>query len=231
MSYSAFFTAGLTLASHPRDYESSSFAGLPSLPLQINVPPPRRMRKRRSSLTIATSPITTIKMSSGRTATDTVKSVLRSPSPRDATFFEALQAVARPKMMRFVFSITLAHGVLIVICLRRLTVSNVKDLPSRPAPTAPLPTLPNHMTRHASSVPKTPTEEAYPSSPITSDPPAQYGSLRAIPSRRSSFLLPLENAYGGNIPIYDTKKDLFMEMKDVPGAEDEEDKKENGVEL
>lgn len=125
-----------------------------------------------------------------------------------------------------------------VICLRRLTVSNVKDLPSRPAPTAPLPTLPNHMTRHASSVPKTPTEEAYPSSPITSDPPhppAQYnGTLRANPSRRSSFLLPLENAYGGNIPIYDTKMDLFMEMKDVSGAEwyeDEEDKKENGAEL
>jgi hypothetical protein len=103
MSYSAFFTAGLTLSSHPREYELT-FTKPSPLPLHINVHPstPRRTRKRRSSLTIATSAISTIKVSSGKTATDVVKSVLRSPSPRDATFLEAFQNASRPKMARYV---------------------------------------------------------------------------------------------------------------------------------
>jgi hypothetical protein len=132
-------------------------------------------------------------------------------------------------------------------CLRRVTVSHVKELPSRPAPTSPLPTLPNllrDMTTHSSSVPKTPTEETYPSSPIAAESPRpayHTGALRANPSRKSSFLLPLgrgallPNAYGGNIFTDDSTQDLLVEMKSVPAAvwfdDDEEDMKENGIDI
>ncbi|KAF8484178.1 hypothetical protein JB92DRAFT_1611906 [Gautieria morchelliformis] len=225
MSYSAFFTAGLTLASQPRDYESFS-------PLQINVHPgtPRRTRKRRSSLTIATSPISSIK-SPARNANDAARSALRSASPRDGTFFEALQSAARPKMAR------------------RKTVSSPKDPPSFPAPTTPLPTVPTlHVDLprgpYTPSAPITSTEDVYLSSPIAADPPRPAyhpGSLRANPARKSSFILPmgrgalLPSAHAGNIPDNNLKGDLdmdiLMEVKISPAAvwsDDEEIMKENG---
>lgn len=222
MSYSAFFTAGLTLASQPRDYEYS-FSKLP--PLQINVHPgtPRRTRKRRSSLTIATSPIITIK-SPIRAA----RSALCSASPRDGTFLEALHNGTRP---------------------RRKTVSNVKDLPSLPAPTTPLPTIPGHHINvaqeiHVSSTPITSVEDAYPSSPISCDttrPAYHPGTLRSNPARKSSFLLPmfgrgalLPGAHAGTVIPKNSSPELekggYMEFKMAPPAvwsDDEVDMKDN----
>ena len=101
MSYSAFFTAGLTLASHPRDYEYS-FSNLP--PLQINLHPgtPRRTRKRRSSLTLTILPIGSIK-SPVRTANDVARGALRTVSPRSPRdgHFEALHHGTRPRYAAF----------------------------------------------------------------------------------------------------------------------------------
>lgn len=123
----------------------------------------------------------------------------------------------------------------------------MKELPSLPAPTSPLPTLPSlridlpiKTNSYPSSLPMTPTEDAYPSSPIVADSPrATYhvGSLRANPSRKSSLLLPLAmarvtlspNAYGGNVST-DSLNDNLTEEKNVPAAvwyDDDEDMKEN----
>ncbi|KAF8509607.1 hypothetical protein BU17DRAFT_98793 [Hysterangium stoloniferum] len=193
MSYSAFFTAGLALASQPRTELD------PTPPIQINIlpgtpaPPRPRLRKRRSSLTIATSPISTIKSPMRNTA-EAIRISLRSPS--HGTFTEALNNGTRPKFAR------------------RKTVSHTPELPTFPAPTSPLPPLPNILLNvPAPIVPSTPLEEIIPSSPVVAEsiaPP--LGTLRSNPARKSSLTLPVGRSPFSSIHAVNVPQNNDMEM-------------------
>ncbi|KAF8576850.1 hypothetical protein K439DRAFT_1640178 [Ramaria rubella] len=149
MAYSSFFTTGLTLASLPRDLPFHALPPLPC-PLQVTLvpstPTSRRPRKRRTSLTLANSPISTIK-SPMREAEDAAKSqTVHARGLREGSLgpLEALTGRDRARP-------------------RRKTFSDTKELPALPAPTEPLPTLPPHM--FAPSVPQSPAPCVTPTSP------------------------------------------------------------------
>ncbi|KIJ34858.1 hypothetical protein M422DRAFT_51794 [Sphaerobolus stellatus SS14] len=221
MSYSAFFTAGLSLASRPR---SDSIDDPHALPLpQINVHPstPRagtpRLRRRRSSLTLATSPMAAVK-SPMRSANDAVRTAMRSPSHSSLSLMEALQA-AKPASD--------SSGAIRPKMARRKTVSSMQEMqtntrgPAFPAPTAPLPPLPALLpTLSTSALPsptiETPTDQMFSSSsPIMVDP--VLPSLRSNPARRSSSALPPPNTRGPFTSSTFSNMDMgmLMEEKDV----------------